>query len=506
MSPSGAAGAGSGVAGVATSDPRATDVAVSVLETGGNAVDAAVAAAFVLFVVEPQSAGVAGDAFVILAERTGPPDDRSARARPGDRALSAGRTTTPVAYDGSGASPAALTAARLAADGLAGVPPRGGRSVSVPGAVALLETLLVAHGRTTLRHAVAPAIGCARDGFAVRPSLAKATAKAVDGIGGDPVLGPLYVPGGVPVAEGDVVRNPALAACLEALGTEGATALYRGALADALIETVQADGGYLDADDLAAHTTDAAAIEHVEFRGRRVWELPLPTQGPAVLHALAALEASGAVDGVVDWPAVLDATRAGMTTAGFDPVAMGARPSPAKGDTTYLAVVDQGGLAVSLITSVFGDFGSHLGVPALGGPVHNRATMFRMLHRDPTPGKPPHTTIPGMVTDDSGAPLVCLGVAGGIMQPQTQVQLLVRMLCEGMDAQAAVDAPRFKICFGGALALEAGHPLEALHPDAPVRDPGPEGFGNAQVVGWCDGELATGADSRRGGTARLLRP
>lgn len=472
-------------AGIATSDPRASQAAAAVLAAGGNAVDAAVAATFVLFVVEPQSCGVAGDAFAILADAAGPP----------------------IGYDGSGAIPAALTPERLRADGLDGVPPRGGRTATVPGAVDLLATVLARHGTTTPADAVAPAVALAGDGFTVQPSLATAAHRAAAELAGDPVLGPLYVPGGSPVAEGTTVRNPALAECLGAIAADGPSVLYRGGLADAVVRAVQGDGGYLDADDLAAHATEVAALEHVTFRDRLVWELPLPTQGPAVLHALAELESSGVFDAdasTVDWEAVLAATRRGMAAAGFDPAAMGPRPSPAKGDTTYLAVIDHDGMAVSLITSVFGDFGSHLGVPELGGPVHNRATTLRMLHRQPSPGKPPHTTIPALVTGTAGAPRLCLGVAGGIMQPQTQVQVLVRLLVERLGIQAAIDAPRFKLCFGGDLALEAGHPLAPAHPDAARRDPGPEGFGNAQVVGRRPGHLDAGADARRGGTALLL--
>jgi gamma-glutamyltranspeptidase/glutathione hydrolase len=469
-------------AGVATSDPRATDAAAAVMEAGGNAVDAAVTATFVLYVVEPQSCGVAGDAFAFVA----------------------GPSLPPVAYDGSGALPAALTAERLAADGLEGVPPRGGRTATVPGAVDMLETLLAGHGSIGWADAIAPALSLARDGFEVRPSLAGAARRAAAEIGGDPVLGPLYVPDGTPVAEGEVVRNPVLADCLATIATEGAAVMYSGALAGALVRAVQDDGGYLTGDDLAAHETVEAAAEHVTFRGTEVWELPLPTQGPAVLHALRALEAGSALDAEVDWSAVLDATRAGMVASGFDPAAMGPRPTPAKGDTTYLAVVDHSEMAVSLITSVFGDFGSHLGVPELGGPVHNRATTLRMLHRPPAPGKPPHTTIPALVTAGDGAPQLCLGVAGGIMQPQTQVQVLVRVLCEEFPLQAAIDAPRFKICFGGDVALEPGHPLVASMPTALQKDPGPEGFGNAQAVGRPHGILDAGADARRGGFARLL--
>ena len=111
---------------------------------------------------------------------------------------------------------------------------------------------------------------------------------------------------------------------------------------------------------------------------------------------------------------------------------------------------------------MFGDFGSHLGVAAIGGPIGNRATMLRALRQAPTPGaKPPHTTIPAAVTDDGGGLRYVLGVAGGFMQPQAQVQLLVRMLGEGMAPQEAIDAPRFKVLFGGEVALEPGHPLLA---------------------------------------------
>lgn len=466
---------------MATSDPRATDVAIDVLVAGGNAVDAAVAATLVLFVVEPQSCGVAGDAFSIVADGG-----------------------APVAYDGSGNVPAALTADALRASGFDGVPARGGASATVPGAPALLERLLAERGTMELERLVEPAVALATDGFEVRTTLATAAQRAAREIGGDPVLGPLYVPSGTPVAVGETVHNPALAACLSTIAREGSRAIYHGSLGSELVDAVQRDRGYLSLDDLAAHETLRVVPEHVDFWGRTVWQLPAPTQGPAVLRTLEALDASMSVDGPVDWSLVLDAMRAGMAVSGFDPAAMGPRQSPAKGDTTYLAVIDRDGLAVSLITSVFGDFGSHLGIAALGGPVHNRATTLRMLHRDPAPGRPPHTTIPGMVTDPSGAPVCCIGVAGGIMQPQTQVQVLIRMLCEGQAPQAAIDAPRFKICFGGDVALEEGHPLAPSLATGLGRDPGPEGFGNAQVVTLTGSAVVAGADQRRGGSARVL--
>ncbi len=466
-------------AGAATSDPRATAVAADVLRSGGNAVDAAVAAAFVLYVVEPQSAGPGGDAFLITVEPGQPP----------------------VALDGAGALPRGLTAEALAADGLDTVPVRGGRTATVPGAVGLLEEALARFGTRTIAASVDPAIALAEDGFEVRPSLAATAARAAAEIGVDPVLGPLYVPGGQPVAAGDEVRNPALAGCLRAIAADGAAVLYDGPLGAELVATVAADGGYLLVDDLTAHRTTDMALESGPFAGHVVWELGPPTQGPAVIEALSTLEPSGPID----WVAVLEAIRRGMKAAGFDPAAIGARPSPAKGDTTYIAVVDADGRGASLITSVFGDFGSHLGVPVLGGPIGNRATMLRALRRPPTPGaKPPHTTIPAVVTDRDGGLRYVLGVAGGFMQPQAQVQVLLRMLVEGMAPQAAIDAPRFKVLFGGDVAAEEGHPLVETIPETGERPAGPEGYGAAQVVGWHDGALAAGADLRRGGVAEVV--
>ena len=467
-------------AAVATSDPRATSAAADVLRRGGNAVDAAVTACFVLYVVEPQSCGVGGDGFMFVHDGQGPP----------------------TALDGSGAIPLELTTDRLRDAGHDAVPARGGASVTVPGAVALLETALSEHGTISLADAVAPARHYAAAGFEVRATLASTAARSGASVAADPVLGPLYVPGGTPVAEGSVVRNPLLGDCLDAIASEGSRAVLGGPIGAAIVARVRQDGGFLSETDLARHETLTVEPGTVEFAGHSVWQMPHPTQGPSVLGALERLEP----EAPVDWQAVLDATRAGMRAAGFDPAAIvvGGRPSRATGDTTFLAVADHNGQAVSLITSVFGDFGAHLGVAEIGGPIHNRATTLRMLSQQPQPGaKPPHTTIPGLVTCD-GLLRCALGVAGGIMQPQAQVQLLVRMIVEGMTPQEAVDRPRFKVCFGGDLALEPDHELAGVHPAALSRPPGPEGFGAAQVVGWHQGRLEAAADARRGGSATVL--
>ena len=467
-------------AAVATSDPRATDAAVEVLRSGGNAVDAAVTACFVLYVVEPQSCGVGGDGFMFVHDGRGPP----------------------VALDGSGAVPLELTTEGLRHSGYEAVPARGGASVTPPGAVALLETALAEHGTISLADAVGPARQYAASGFEVRPTLASTAARSAASLAADAVLGALYVPGGTPVAEGSVVRNPQLAGCLDVIASEGSRAVLGGPIGSAIVERVRQDGGFLSEVDMVRHGTMPVEPSTVDFAGHTVWQMPQPTQGPSVLDALDRLEPQTPVD----WQAVLDATRSGMRSAGFDPgaIVVGGRPPRATGDTTFLAVVDHQGQAVSLITSVFGDFGAHLGVDEIGGPIHNRATTLRMLSLEPQPGaKPPHTTIPGLVTRDGRLGFV-LGVAGGIMQPQAQVQLIVRMVLEGLGPQAAVDRPRFKVCFGGDLALEGGHELAGTHPAALSRSPGPEGFGAAQVVGWHQGRLEAAADARRGGSAAVL--
>ena len=459
---------------VATSDPRASDAGARVLRHGGNAVDAAVAAALMLYVVEPQSCGIGGDAFLL-------------HAAPGSAV---------EGLDGAGSVPVALTTENLARDGLDRVPGSGGRSVTVPGAVGLLEDALQRYGTAALADLVPAAANAARDGFVVRETLARAAARVADAIAPDPVLGPLYVPGGRPVRVGDTVANPALGEILELLAREGSGALYGGSLGRAVADRVQADGGYLTGEDLAAHRTETMAPEAVVFRGTEVWELPRPTQGPAVLHALREIETAGPR---AEWPHVVEVVDAGLRSVGFDVRAVVRRPPAARGDTTFIACIDGAGRGASLITSVFGEFGSHVGVAAIAGPIHNRAASFRMSTEPLRPGKPPHTTIPAMVTRD-GELEVVLGVAGGLAQPQAQVQILIRMLEESLDPQAAIDAPRFKIVFGGDLALEEGHPLAGQFPEAVGRDPGPEGFGGAQVARRdADGTLSAGADPRRGG-------
>jgi gamma-glutamyltranspeptidase/glutathione hydrolase len=466
---------------IATSDPRATRAGVGVLLAGGNAVDAAVCAALVLMVVEPHACGVAGDAF-LLTHRGG--------------------AAAPEALDGAGALPVALTTERLAADGLDEVPIFGGRSVSVPGAMSLLFEALDRYGRLEPAEVFAPAIRTAADGYEVRPTLAAAAERMIGQLVLDDVLQPLFAPDGTPVRAGSTVVNPDLAACLDALARRGPSVLYDGPIGDAMVAAVSGDGGYLARDDLAAHRTLPMTPISTMFRDHLVWELPEPTQGRAVLGALDAMTAAGRTDD----EAVAAALLAGLREVGLDldEIKQSAPLAEARGDTTYVAAIDGGGTAASLITSVFCDFGSCRGVEALGGPLHNRASAYSFVHRPVQPGKPPHTTIPGMVTTAEGELRYALGVVGGYMQAQGQVQLLVHLLARGLDPQAAVDRPRFRLHNSREMSVEPGHPFAEAHPDALDRPPGTGGFGGAQVAGWDGTRVTGGTDARRGGEAAFL--
>jgi gamma-glutamyltranspeptidase / glutathione hydrolase len=462
-----------GSAAIASSDPRAARAGAEVLERGGNAVDAAVAAALVLFVVEPHACGPGGDAFLMIGS-------------PG---------VDPVALDGSGAVPAGLTQSALEADGLEFVPIRGAKTVTVPGALSLLDTAIRLHGSRSLGDLTRPAVSYARDGFAVRRTLAETSGRAAAEIAADPVLGTLYAPGGKALQVNDVVVNERLADVLDLFGREGAGPFYRGGIAEEIVERVRVAGGYLSVDDMRAHETTPITPSTAPFRGSTVYEMPLPTQGPAVTKALELIEPQDHIE----WAAVLDAIMQGLLSAGIDIRRQpGTRAAPK--DTTYLAVIDRDGRAASLITSVFADFGSHLGVEALGGPIHNRATTFYAQGLSPRPGKPPHTTIPGLVMRD-GAVEHVLGLAGGYVQAQVQVQLLIHLLDAGLDPQQAIDAPRMRFLFGGDVALEPGHPLAAMMPSAVGVPTGFEGFGAAQAASLRDGRVTAGADARRDGHA-----
>jgi gamma-glutamyltranspeptidase/glutathione hydrolase len=457
-------------AAIATGDERATAAGADVLRRGGNCVDAAVAAALVLFVVEPHHCGPGGDALMLASL-----DDAE-----------------PLALVGAG-----RVAGRQQSDeGQRTITATGGPSVSVPGAVRLLVDVVRDHGTMSFAELVAPAVVLAADGFAVGASLAETVARMRPRIDGDPVLQQLYSPAGVPVVVGHRVVNEPLARLLAGVAADDGSSFYSGSIAAAIVDTVSSRGGFLTVEDLATHDTQRVDPASTTFAGSTVWQITDPTQGRAVLIALEELERRGSLE----WDVVADAVAAGMVEIGFDL----SRPRPPVLSTTCVAAADGTGQMVSLIVSICSPFGSGVGVRCLGGVLHNRAAGI-LLNRPLYGGVPPHTLIPGLVSRGERERLA-IGVAGGLMQSQGQVQLLVRMLCHGLDPQEAIDAPRFRVVHDGGLAVEPGHPLaHVTTPRRLVDQPGEGGFGAAQIVAIRhDGTVAAAADGRRDGAAAIV--
>lgn len=507
---------------VATSHPLATGAALKVLQDGGNAFDAAVAAAAVLNVVEPHMTGLGGDVFALFW---------SAR----DRRLGG--------LDASGRAGSLATPDTILALGLRDVPYRGAGSVTVPGALSGWASLLEAYGSLSLSEALAPALDLAQNGFPVSPIIASQWRGNVRVLRQDPGARATYLIDGERAPEaGEWFRNPDLAETFRIIGREGTAALYGGALGARIVQSLQEMGGFLTLEDLRDHHPEWVEPLSIAFRGHRVWELPPAGQGIAALQMLKILEpldleAMGHnspeylhhlieakklafadlaryvsdrdfLEG--DPSALLAEDYIAGRRALLDPSRAGTRVDPGRpfdnGETIYLAVGDQEGNMVSLINSVFEYFGSGVVVPGTGFVLQNRGAGFTLEEGHPNrlaPGKRPfHTLIPGFVTKD-GEPLLAFGVMGGSMQPQGHVQLLLNHMVFGMDLQEAVDAPRFRHTSGTSVALEAPlsdevrRALEALGHQ--VSEEG--SFGGAQVVMRLPRGWAAASDPRKDGMA-----
>ena len=465
---------------VATSHPLATRAGLRALERGGNAVDAALAAAAVLTVAEPTDNGVGGDAFALVWQ-----DGRL------------------LGLNGSGRSPAVL-------DG-EGVDDAGRRSVTVPGAVRAWADLADRCGRFGLDEALTPAADLADRGIACTPRIADKWARAEK------------APWPAPQTAGRY-RLPELASTLRLLADEGPDAFYAGALADAI-----ASATWLAHEDLVSHRSEWVEPLRYDYRGVEVCELPPNGQGAAALLALALYdglppglhsEIEAVKVALSDTEAVahdgplpddfMAPERLAARRALVDP-ASALDPPPyrlAQGGTTYLAVVDGDGMAVSLIQSVFDSFGSGVVAPGTGIVLQNRAAGFSSDPEHPNhlaPGcRPFHTIIPGMLLE-AGELLGPFGVMGGRMQAQGHFQVVTRLVDHADDPQAALDAPRFRVEQGRSVVLEPGL---LRHADALRRlghDVGAPGdrhlFGVGQAVLRVGDALVGGSDGRGDGYA-----
>lgn len=511
---------------VATSQPLASTAALRILQDGGNAFDAAVAASAVLSLVEPHMTGLGGDLFALFWS------------------ADEGRV---VGLDASGRAGARMTPEQIRADGFDRVPYQGPGSVTVPGAVAGWAALLDRYGSLSLAEVLAPAIGLAENGFPVSPIIARQWQNQLDLLQDDAGATATYLvdDGTRAPRAGEWFRNPDFAASLRAIATRGPGAMYGGDLGRRIVAHLDTVGGYLTEADMAAMEVRWVDPLSVDYRGWTVHELPPAGQGIAALEMLEILEAfdlagmghnspeylhhlieakklafadlaryvSDPDHLEIDPEALLDPDYVAARRARIDAGAAAERVEPGEAaqqsETVFLVVADDEGNQIAFIHSIYEYFGSGVVVPGTGFVLQNRGAGFTLDDGHPNqvaPGKRPfHTLIPGFVTRD-GAPYMAFGVMGGSMQPQGHVQLLLNMIDFDMEPQAAVDAARFRHLGGLRVAVENVTPalrsaLEALGHEV-TEDWTRTAFGGAQVVVRLDGGGWAGAsDARKDGMA-----
>jgi gamma-glutamyltranspeptidase / glutathione hydrolase len=512
---------------IATSQPLASAAGLKVLQDGGTAVDAAVTAAAVLAVVEPSMTGIGGDLFAIVYEA---------------------KTNALHGLNASGRSPYAATLGEFTTRNLAQVPNSGELSATVPGVVDGWSELLSKHGTLSLANAIAPAIDYATQGFAVSEIVGAQWLASAPKLAADPRAAETFLPGGQPPKTGGVFANPRLAATLRIVADGGREAFYNGPIARAIAADMRARNGLLAERDFADHASDWIQPITTNYRGYDVYELPPNTQGFLVLEMLNILEGFdlaamghnsadylhalveakriafadraaylGDPDGV---PADLLRTLISKEYAAarrkeIDPartrVVRAAVHSFAgldRGDTIYLTAADGNGNAISLIQSLFSDFGCGIVAGDTGIVLSNRGSSFNLTPGHPAaigPRKrPPHTLIPAFVMKD-GAPFLSFGVMGGDHQAQGHTQVLINLIDFGMNVQEAGEAARVTHGPNG-LQVESAVPQDVR--DAVARRghtvfEGVGGFGGYQGIriDRAAGVLMGGSDVRKDGLA-----
>jgi gamma-glutamyltranspeptidase / glutathione hydrolase len=504
---------------VATSQPLAAQAGLRMLDAGGNAVDAALAAAITLTVVEPSGNGLGSDAFAILWDGT-----------------------ELHGLNASGRSPAGWTPERFAG----GMAERGWDSVTVPGAVRAWADLSGRFGRLPFETLFAPAIGYAETGFPVSPVIAELWSRAEILLGRQPGFAEAFLPGGRAPRAGERFALPALAESLRLIAETGGEAFYRGALAEKMAAFARAHGAALSEQDLAEHSNDWCGTISAAFGDVALHEIPPNGQGIAACMALGILRHVGLgehdpdsvdalhlqieamklafrdVEAYVADPAAMEAVTArDLLDDGYlagrakliDPrraTDFGAG-APRAGGTVYLSAADADGMMVSYIQSNYAGFGSGVVVPGTGISLQNRGFGFTTKPGHPNlvgPRKRPfHTIIPGFLMK-GGAPLMSFGVMGGPMQAQGHLQMTLRTQLWDQDPQTAADAPRWRVVSGLDVAVEeavGGDILDGLSERGhAITCEAPEeafGFGGAQLVRRIDGGYAAGSDPRKDGQA-----
>lgn len=504
---------------VASGHHLATAAGLAALRDGGSAVDAAIAAAAVCAVVLPQRTSIGGDVFALVYD---------ARAR------------TVTAYNGSGAAPAAVDATEFGR----GFGDRGAKLATVPGCVAAWSDMLADHGRLGLDRALSAAIAYAAEGFPVSDALETAIDEQGDRISADPTAARAYSPRGRHPRAGELLQQPDLAASLRAIAANGADTFYRGELGQRIAEAIAGIGGWISADDLAAHRTERREPIETTYRGLRVVGQPPVSQGHVLLEELAIADGLdlrsmgwGSVEQIHTMVEIKKLAFADRDAMAGDPRsvrfvveelmdsafvaqrrhAIGGRaaervePAVLPANTTYLAVVDREGNAVSLIESVFSLFGSATMVPGTGILLNNRLSGFSLDPRSPNvvaPGKRPVHTLNTVMVLDGSTPRFVYGTPGAQAQVQTNFQLAVGLIDHGLDVQEAIEAPRWFHEAGRALKIESRVPeqvrkgLAAKGHDLQLLGDWAEVTGGAQAVAIDEnGVFSAGADPRREGYA-----
>jgi len=508
----------------ATSHTLATMTAVNILQAGGNAIDAAVAACAVQCVVEPQSTGIGGDCFCLISHKGG---------------------AEITGYNGSGWAPAAATQEWFAGQGIGKIDRHSPHAVTIPGAIDGWARLVADHGRMSLGDVLQPAIRYARDGYAISSRVAVDFASEVEFLSQDPTAARIFLPGGQPPRVGQFHRQPELAATLEVIAEKGRDGFYTGAVAEDMVSYLKQLGGLHTMEDFAEHQGEYVTPIKTNYRGYDVHEIPPNGQGITALILLNILSGFDLSQyGPADPERVhleIEATRlayADRNTFVADPrfadvpvdyllseahaeelrslISMDRamenvpRPKlPAHSDTVYLCVVDEDRTAVSFINSLFTSFGSGFVAPKTGVVLQNRGCGFVLDPDHPNciaPHKRPfHTIIPAMLTKGDRA-VMPFGVMGGQYQACGHAHVLTGFLDHGLDVQEAIDAPRVFPTAEGVVEVESGLPAKALHglhglghrTGAPDK---PHGGSQAIWIDWEEGVLTGGSDPRKDGCA-----
>lgn len=506
---------------IATSQPLAVQAGLQMLRQGGNAVDAALAAAICLVVVEPTGNGLGSDAFCIIWD--------------GDKLHG---------LNASGRSPGAWTPERFA--GREKMPARGWDSVTVPGAVSAWRDLSRRFGKLPFSALFQPAVSYAEQGFHVSPVIAEVWRREANELKEYPGFAASFLPGGRAPQAGEIFRNAPLAWSLKRIAETGGECFYRGELAERIVKFAKEHGAALTIDDFATHENDWCGTISQDFQDAELNEIPPNGQGIAALMALGIVRHLGIAEFDPDSAEALHlqieamklafadvneyvgdqqfmtrvtveqlldssylATRANLidrrNAQNYGPGA------PTDGGTVCVAAGDETGMMVSFIQSNYSGFGSGVVVPDTGISLQNRGSGFSLKKDHPNevgPSKRPfHTIIPGFITKSS-KPHAAFCLMGGPMQAQGHLQLFLRTQLWKQDPQTAADAPRWRVLDGNRVAIEPevketvldilklrNHDLEREAPDSSF------GFGGAQVIQRIDGGYVAGSDPRKDGAA-----